>query len=114
MLTGANQLAHRLQTIALVKENRFGLLALILEVMRIKNLIFFDRRGLIVSEACCNSIIYSAWQPSRYEDGMMVPFSGARETVSSPVQMLGGREDLWTQPSHSPLCSSFCSTVLSL
>lgn len=62
--------------------------------MRIKNLIFFDRRGLIVSEACCNSIIYSAWQPSRYEDGMMVPFSGARETVSSPVQMLGGREDL--------------------
>lgn len=36
-----------------------------------------------MSEACCNSIIYSAWQPSRYEDGMMVPFSGARETSQS-------------------------------
>ena len=89
--TGNN---HRLWTIALVKENRFGLLALILEVMRIKNLIFFDRRGLIVSETCCNGIIYSAWQPSRYKDGMMVPFSEAREMSQLTCPDLSGREDL--------------------
>ena len=47
-----------------------------------------------MSETCCNGIIYSAWQPSRYEDGMMVPFSEAREMSQLTCPDLSGREDL--------------------